>query len=97
MRAAGRAHDDVGATLESLDLGLEGNAAVDLNVMGRQVSAASRRSCDLRRASRVGRIIRACGLFAGAGPRSPSSGAMTSSRTGMPKPRVLPVPALAYR
>ena len=33
--AAGRAHDDVGATLESLDLGLEGDAAVDLNDAGR--------------------------------------------------------------
>ncbi len=35
--AAGRAHDDVGATLESLDLGLEGDAAVDFDDAGRQV------------------------------------------------------------
>ena len=35
--AAGRAHDDVGATLEGLDLGLEGDAAVDFDDAGRQV------------------------------------------------------------
>ena len=35
--AAGRAHDDVCAALEGLDLGLEGDAAVDFDDAGRQV------------------------------------------------------------
>ena len=97
--AARRADDDVDAALQRLDLRLVGAAAVELQRRG--PSGARRRSRGRRppgppaRGSGRRRAPAACPARAGSSkPASP--GATTRCSSGMPKPRVLPVPVLAW-
>ena len=89
-QAAGGADDDLRAGLELLDLALVGLAAVDRDDVGGAV--ARRRARGLRRPARTargsGRRRAPCTPGAGSRPRRWMS--------GRPKPKVLPVPVLAW-
>ena len=88
-QAAGGADDDLRAGLELLDLALVGLAAVDGDDLGGAVGAASSRSsATCTHSSRVGTTMSALTPGSGSVPRP--------GCTGRPKPKVLPVPVLAW-
>jgi hypothetical protein len=64
--------------------------------MPRFLPARSRSLATCTASSRVGATASACGLPAGIEAKASSRGDTTPCRMGMPKPRVLPVPVLAW-
>ena len=96
---AGRAHDDLDAVLQGLDLRLVGPAAVHAQHAHAEALAGLGEVGGDLDAQLAGRDddegLRLALTGSGCDPKPSSSGATSCISSGMPKPSVLPVPVLA--